>query len=225
MKFKKSLVLLLIIFFFGGIPLFAFHQKNQEIFAEVIEDYLQRNEGTDEIYLQIGQIGKEILRRGFNLSAYTYREHSETHELCFTAVPIWEGGDRVPITFFLYIWPSKDEAAKRPILGGYWASNIHSHPIECAFTVVQRQITQYQFQQASNRSDKIVQKIDRQVFTKGEQEVDLNGSPFIHQMAFEGEGKQPAITLHAYGCTTAKGVRKIFADTGEECAYSEPPHG
>ncbi len=233
MKKKILFALLVVTAFFGvrllfsspiqeaGIENATQHQKNKAIFNSVIEKALQRYPTAETLLLHMGEIGEEARKNGLVLSAYSYVTHPDTGELCFTAIPIWEGGERIPVTFFLYIWPSIGEALKteKAIDNSYYASNMHSHPIPCAFTLLQGSITEYCYLQDKTHPLSPVREVGKKKFYIGEGDVDLNASPFIHQMVFEGEGKKPAITCHAYGKPTASQVMETFRRTHNEHVY------
>lgn len=198
------------------------HKKNKDILAKVIEKMLLRYPEASEFSQHIGEIGKEALKeQGFSLSTYKYKKHPDTGELCFVTLPMWEGRDRVPVTLFFYIWPSKEEALRteKAIDNGYYASNIHSHPISCAFTVLQGSITQYEYTKDDSHLLMPVREVGKKKIHYGEQEVDLNEAPFIHQLVFEDDSKKPAITCHVYGKSTALEVMETFRRTRGEHVY------
>ncbi|MCB1181690.1 MAG: hypothetical protein KDK55_06715 [Chlamydiia bacterium] len=184
-----------------GVKNLKTHKKNQKLFAEIIQAY-----SNEEYFTHISQIGEQALnKKKIDLSSYQYERYPKTKELCFVAVPLWEGKNQADVTYFLYIWPSKKEALKYN-QNDYYATNVHSHPIPCALTVLQGAITEIIFAQTE---EGCIKKKDEKILHEGEMAIDLKKSPFIHQIVNEGDRR--AITLHAYGKKTVKEVRENFA--------------
>ncbi len=221
MRFKAFFISLTLFLFYwqigNGSPI---HEKNREIFAEIINKHLEEQKDLTPLFCNIDLIGKEALQSGLDLSCYTYRVDSETQALRYATFPLWDGKEGCGIIFLLYVWPSQEEALKCCNKDTRYKTNIHSHPIPCAYTVVLGEITELQYQRL-NFCDKSIQFCGKEVFHLGEKSVDLNQRPFIHQLLFEGEGRAPAITLHAYGCSSLESFSRILKATYDQHVYPE----
>lgn len=198
------------------------HERNQQIFSEVIENYLKTHPQTHDLFSNIDLIGKEALQKGLDLSCYTYLTHPQTGALGYTAVPLWEGNSKTNVIFLLYIWPPETEALKRSPNTTHYKTIIHSHPIPCAYTVLSGSITEYCYT-LQNASDKSISCCGKHHFQLGEKSVDLNETQFIHQLVFENEGVAPAITFHVYGCGTLTSLRQIFEKAAPLHEYPSNP--
>jgi hypothetical protein len=195
------------------------HERNREIFAEVVKDYLATYPKDTQIFCDIDLIGKEALQRGLDLSCYTYGTYPQTKGLYYKTFTLWEGEEEgIDVLFLLFVWPSEKEALKCDEKNEWHATTIHSHPIPCAYTVMSRAITECCYQRLSP-CDRRIRLCGKQIFHLGEKGVDLNQEPFIHQLLFEGEGREPAITLHTYGSSSLEKLHHIFAEAQEQHEY------
>lgn len=213
--FSSLLVFLLPCLKGGCCPI---HEKNQEIFAKVIEARLKKQKDPAAFFCDIDLIGKEALQKGLDLSCYSYRINPSTHALSYTRFLLWEGKERGNVIFFLYAWPSQAEALKWCEANRWHKTVIHSHPIPCALTVLLNSITERRYERI-NPFDERIQLCEKQVLRQGEKAVDLNQGPFIHQLLYEGEGIVPAITLHAYGCPSLEELCHL--ENSEQHIYPE----
>jgi hypothetical protein len=194
------------------------HEKNQEIFAEMMRTHLEQQRDRTSFFRDIDLIGEEAQERGLDLSCYTYRTDAEG--VCYTAFPLWEGKEQLEVVFLLFVWPSQGEAFKYCDSRERHATSIHSHPIPCAYTVLSGEITERRYQRL-NECNRDIQFCGKQTFHLGEKGVDLNQDPFIHQLLFEGRGSAPAITLHVYGASSEEKLCRIFTQAQEEHEYSK----
>jgi len=177
------------------------HKENQKL----LQTILSENPNED-----INQIGARLLQRGFYTDAYAVPKLDDETLVEFNCFTLWEGKTR-PVTYFVYVWPSK-EYAESP----YSASNIHSHPITCSFTVLQGSITQNNYEPIAEGS-KVVHKIGQKTFTIGTGDSDNANTPFIHRLC--NLESKTCISLHAYGEPTAKKVMETFRETSSKHTY------
>ncbi len=193
----------------------AKHKQNQQLLEKIIDEELATSKKLSE---RINQIGTRLLQSGFHADAYAVPKLDQHSVVAFNCFTLWEGKSRsIPLTFFVYIWPSEEYALKH--LPAVYASNIHSHPIPCAFTVLQGAITQSNYEPVAAHS-KVVRLIDQQTFAVGTGEIDDSESLFIHQLS--NQGAKTCLTLHAYGEGSAKKVMETFRETGPEHTYHTP---
>lgn len=212
MKLSLFSLLLLVPFSLNGaISDLQIHQKNQVIAAEVAATFLEKG-----IFENIDVLAKELFRREFDVSIYSYDE-----DMNFVNFPIWEGKDKTGITLLIYVWPPEKIALKQHPEKDFYQTTIHAHPICCAFTPLQGSITQISYE---NVGPKAAKPCLFERFTRGDAVFDDNSSLFIHRLVCKDEGGRPAITLHAYGAPTSDAVRHIFQETLERCSYSEISH-
>lgn len=193
------------------------HNNNQKIFAAVINYHLKEQNDISTFFYDIDLIGKEALGKGLDLSCYTYSKNFKTQALSYDDFLLWEGKE---IIFLLYVWPSQEEANKACAKDTSYKTNIHSHPIPCAFTVLQGEITEERYQRL-NFCNKLIQFCGKQIFYPQEKSVDGNPGLFIHQLFYEGKGSAPAITLHAYGCSSFERFAQILKETRDQHVYPE----
>lgn len=187
-------------------------EKNQKIFAELIENMLETQQGASGFFVDIDSIGKEAVEKGLDFSCY-----QDSQSLSYQTFVLWEGKKRCSAVFLLYVWPSEEEALKYRFQG--YKTNIHSHPFPCAYTVLLGEITERRYEQLPDRS---IQLCGKQIFHVGEKAVDINKEPFIHQLLFEGKGtRRPAVTLHVYGCPSLEDLIRIYRETYAEHVYPE----
>lgn len=226
MKFQMLLKIVAFLWIVGAIKLEgqilneSDHIQNQRIFASIIDQELKKlpqsfspNKRAFELSQRIHFFGEQALSQGFNLSAYTYSRYSSPPFLVFAAIPIWEGGkQKIPLTFFVYIWPTESLALETqknaPHPNDYYASDIHRHPISCAFTVLKGQIDQESYTQLRHVSNPLVKQSSCETLRAGQCEIDSGKDESIHRLICRGN--EPAITLHAYGAPSAPEVFRSF---------------
>lgn len=204
----KWLILCLSFFTIGNA---SCHERNNEIICQVIEKYVEQ--APEAVLNSVGMLGRDLLEHGFDLSIYS------PNGLRFATIPLWEGGAQCPLTVILYIWPSKKEVLTHNACQAYFASNIHSHPIDCALTVLQGEVTEHYFQRVEGFQERVVKETGKKTFFKHDQEVDFHPSTFIHQVVCESETEPLAITLHIYGRGSANEVFQEFRRCHSETTY------
>lgn len=182
------------------------HAANQKLLSAIVAEELAH--GAD-LSANITRIADTLLKRGFHKEAYAI---DQSGILSFNCFPLWEGGS-VPLTFFVYVWPSEELALPYR----YYASTIHSHPITCAFAVLQGTLFQKNYVIAH---EKTVRLIDEEAFSVGAGAVDDLQKPFIHQLYSKGSGATPCLSLHVYGLPSAEKVQQSFRDTAAEHTYT-----
>lgn len=222
----------------SGIQDLKLHRENQALFADLIDQQLESIDSSRPAELlrflnyHIHDLGQLILQKGFDLSAYhysTYRDPNLSY-LYFTVTPIWEGKmyarRPLPLTFFLYVWPSESLARQCNSIPNpqddrayYYASDIHSHPITCAFTVLRGRLIQETYSLIQEHPVDI-RKIDEQTFKEGEYCVDDHSGLFIHRLVSRQTGN-PTISLHAYGAGGAYEVIHLFQQHAFQFPYHE----
>lgn len=167
------------------------HRHNQELLQAIIQ-----REDDSNLTNRINQIGAELLKSGFSVDAYAIPNRASYK--CFA---LWEGGT-IPVTFFVYVWPAEE------------GSNIHSHPISCAFTVLQGTLSQNTYELSAKNN---VRLINSKTFQKGEGAIDDIKKPFIHQLT--NKTAEPCLSLHAYGEGSAEKVMQTFIKTSAKHTY------
>lgn len=208
----------------------AKHEKNSKILAQILDEEIaniSQFDGTiQSLYLfsRIDKIAKKLLERGFSQDAYQLPEINDHYIVSFTRLPVWEGGknakNNIPITFFFYLWPNEEYALKflaSSAVNSKYASIIHSHPIYCAFTVLDGSLVQRNFEEVDEKS-RTVSLIDQEILHVGDGTFDDLRNSMIHQIVNKGDHPL-AISLHAYGLPTAKKVVDSFYEEMPRCAY------
>lgn len=194
-------------------------ERNQQIFCEVIKNRFQNQKDIPSFFKEIDLIGQEALQKGFDLSCYQYHVDPCTNAPYYTSFPIWEGKTNCDLVFLIFVWPSEQEALKH-CEASYYKTNIHSHPMPCAFTVMFGEITERCYERA-NLVDKSIIFCGKNIFNFGEKSIDLNQESFIHQLLFEGNKNNFAITLHAYGCCSLEDLTRYLIENRQKHVYPE----
>lgn len=210
------------------------HAANQKLLSTILEEELssfdsQLTSHQKAAYLtsKISQIAEKLFKSGFLADAYKVPSvHQETY-ISFNHFTLWEGGkssqEAIPVTFLVYVWPSQEYVLKFDKSNSnncYYSSKIHSHPITCAFAVLQGTLFQKNFVRATFYPiDRIVRFINEEKFKTFEGAIDDLKSPFIHQMYSKGTGSKPTLSLHAYGLATEDEVMRIFDETDSLHSY------
>ena len=88
-------------------------------------------------------VSAEALARGFSLEAYQLNDPRY-----FEMIPLCDGGDKAA-SLFLFLWPAEEKAKSydAQARSGAYLSNIHSHPIPCAFAVLKGEVTERVFEE------------------------------------------------------------------------------
>ncbi len=203
------------------------HQRNKEILASIIQEELSTlNVTSDEKsrYLsnRIDQIARKLICRGFHKEAYQVPQINHQQAASFNCFALWEGAsqtvDRIPLTFFIYIWPS-EKSSQHYHGGSYhsYQSNIHSHPISCALSVLCGSLTQRCFSR-TDPQNKVVKMVRTDIFNEGEGDIDDLKQPFVHQLCNK-DHEPMTLSLHAYGLASAEQVMNCFRETFAECSF------
>lgn len=206
-------------------------KKNREIFDALLKEALESisrlssREKAKSLSVRIGQIAKKALERGFDPTLYTYNVIQKSGYLAFSTHPLWEGQDKVPVTFRIYVWPSESEAKSRDRIAGdrengFYRSNIHSHPIACALTVIEGSVLQRTFVREDNSLPSAARLLEEKTLHLDEGEFDEADQPFIHQILCNDSRKKADVTLHCYHAPTEKSVDQIFSSTFREHSYT-----
>lgn len=204
------------------------HTYNQSILKKAVENELaclfNENPDTQAAHLRakISQIGQELIRQGFWVDAYQIPQIDQHTVLSFNCFDLWEG-KHIPLTFFVYAWPSKDEALKwnADSQNTRYCTAIHSHPIPCAFTVLFGILTQRSYETISGQGDTKVRMISQERFEPGVGDVDELQDTFIHKLSNEESNSKICLSLHAYGLPTVQKVMSCFRETWGERVYEE----
>lgn len=196
---------------------------SEPVLIKVIEEFLEKkNESTPVekaryISTQLDLIGKEALNRGMDLSNYKIAV-SVTGALSFHMYPVWEGQDYgIPLTLFIYVWPAEGMALKIDPYSKWYASDIHSHPIDCSLTVLRGALVQENY--AAIAHSKKVKLTDSECLIEGALTCDFLDRSSIHRLVCRDPLGEPAVSLHAYGLATAQEVHDCFRNTYEECSF------
>lgn len=201
------------------------HESNQILLNTVLEEELaycasKKTPKEKAAYLsaRISQIADIMLQNGFSTEAYGVPELDQNSIVSFNCFALWEGDknskEKIPLTFFIYIWPSEELALKynseNPQNRRY-GSNIHSHPIPCSFAVLQGTLFQNNYELVSSRfRESKVRFINQEIFQEGEGDVDDLKKPFIHKLYSKGSGTKPSLSLHSYGLSSEEKVMECF---------------
>lgn len=205
------------------------HAFNQKTLNAILEKELKSVANWSAInqanYLsaRITQIAHAMLENGFLAEAYAVPEIDRDSMLFFNCFSLWEGDKNanhpIPLTFLVYVWPSQELALKfhpsHP-QNTHYASNIHCHPIPCAFAVLKGSLNQNNYEQIGKGS---ILLVDEQIFHEGEGDVDDLKKSFIHKLYNKGSNSKMCLSLHAYGLSSKDKVMKCFRETFSECSY------
>lgn len=202
---------------------------NQQILRTVIENELSSLDAespidqANHLLERISHVAEELYVNGFSKDAYQVPSVDEHSIVSFNEFVLWEG-KQIPITFFIYVWPTREFAQKysSECWNCYYGSIIHSHPISCAFAVLEGVLIQRNFELV-DAEKKTARLTDEEVFQRFDGAIDQLGTPFIHQLYAKGTSSLPAITLHAYGLPTGKEVMDSFTTTYALHSFTELP--
>lgn len=213
----------------------AKHEYNQKLLRTLIEKELAAQDESmtpvDQAHYlsaKIKKIAHSLLEHGFSTDAYGIPDFDQNSMISFYAFSLWEGEHNrtgpIPVTFFIYIWPSEKLALKynssNP-LNRYYASSIHSHPIPCSFAVLQGTLTQNNYECVKSHPTKIARFVDEEIFKEGQGDIDDLTKPFIHQLYNKDPDSTVCLSLHAYGLSSEDKVMKCFRETRSNCTYTE----
>ncbi len=211
------------------------HEANQKLLEAVLEKELANLDSSMTLadqanYLstRITKIASTLLKQGFLADAYEIPKSDRNSILSFNCFALWEGERNtkgpIPLTFFVYIWPSEKVALKHNSsnpLNCHYASTIHSHPIPCSFAVLQGALIQKNYECiGSDQVAKSVRLIEEEIFRKGEGHVDNLTKPCIHQLYNKELGSKICLSLHAYGLSSEEKVMTCFTETLSDCTYN-----
>lgn len=206
------------------------HESNQKLLKTVLEQELTRHvsswppvDQANYLSAKITNIAQEIVKKGFSADAYEVPEFDQSSVVSFNCFALWEGQNNatgsIPLTFFVYVWPSEEFALKynpSDPSNRRYSSIIHSHPIPCAFAVLQGAITQNNYEQVSAKG---IRFIDQEIFHEGEGDADDLKRPFIHKLYNRGDHSNVCLSLHAYGLPSSEKVMTCFRETFSRCTY------
>lgn len=213
----------------------AKHACNQRLLEEIVEQELvqsamKRGAEDQATYLssRLQQIVHSLLERGFSVDAYAVPEIDQRAVVSFNCFSLWEGDRQadgaVPLTFFVYIWPSEVYSLKHNSCeprNSQYGSIVHRHPIPCAFAVLSGALSQSTYEeevQASN-NERCIRCIKEEIFQVGEGESDDLRVPFIHKLYNPGTHSTVTLSLHAYRLPSAEKVMNCFRNTFSQCSY------
>lgn len=213
----------------------AKHESNKKLLSIILEKELAQlaskkpSEKAHYLSSRIIHIADALLKKGFFSEAYAIPMEKRDALLSFNSFALWEGdkngSESLPLTFFVYVWPPKHLALQynsSDPQNCYYASIIHSHPIPCAFAILQGTLIQKNYAEVINYPiDKVVRLINEERIQLGQGSVDDLKSPFIHQLYCNDMGSRPCISLHAYGLSSAEKVMHYFKETLSQCTYKD----
>lgn len=212
----------------------AKHEFNQKLLTTILDKELDKLDSNitfidqaNYLSARISKIANTLLKQGFSADAYGVPNFDQNSIISFYCFALWEGEKNtrgaIPLTFFVYIWPSEELALKHSPsnpLNCHYRSTIHSHPIPCAFAVLQGILIQKNYECIrSDPRSKIVRLIDEEIFREGEGDVDDLAKHCIHQLYNRNSGSKICLSLHAYGLSSAEKVMECFKETLSDCTY------
>lgn len=211
---------------------FSKHEANQQILGAILEeeiDLLNAKRSVDKAHdlaKRISQIAEALSAKGFSIDAYQIPDIDQNSIVSFNHFVLWEGGqnrnESIPLTFFVYVWPSKELAQKyyKDSWNSYYGTEIHSHPIACAFALLEGTLIERSYELIDPAKRK-VQLIHEERFEKFEGSIDDLNQSFIHQVYSKANGKAFAVSLHAYGLPTEKQVVEAFEENSHLHTYTD----
>lgn len=211
---------------------FSKHEANQQILGTILEDEIDLLNATQSINKahdlaqRISQIAEALYAKGFSIDAYQVPDIDQNTIVSFNHFVLWEGeqnsGESIPLTFFVYIWPSKELAQKyyTDSWNSYYGTEIHSHPIACAFALLEGTLIERSYE-LIDPAERKVQLIHEERFEKFEASIDDLNKPFIHQVYSKGSGKAFAVSIHAYALPTEKQVVEAFEENSYLHTYTD----
>lgn len=206
------------------------HESNKKALRSILEKELSASKSPEDqarhLSCRIKEIAK-LFKANFLADAYGFPQLGPNSNVTFNRFTLWEGGNdttpEIPLTFFAYVWPSKQFAQtcnpneRTP----YYASCIHSHPIPCALAVLQGTFVQRNYEHvATDAKGKYVRFKNEEIFKEGDGDIDDLKKSFIHRVHGNGPD-QICISLHAYGLPSAAKVMESFERTRSECSFKE----
>lgn len=205
---------------------YAIHQRNQVLFAQIIEQEIKKlpplltaKQQADALNRLIGSIASQALERGLDLSIYQNKT-LDSGEKQFSIVSLWEGGEetqqKIPLTFFLYIWPPEAQARRICRNSIQYATPIHGHPIACALAILKGKLDQETYYPISAKS-LLAKKIKNETLKPGDVVIDDRSSVFVHRLVCRD--KEVAFSLHGYEALNEEAVRQIFSRTYSQYVY------
>lgn len=207
------------------------HKYNQKLLEAILEQELaiyglngKPIDQANHLSRRITQIANALIKNGFLNEAYEMPKADQQSLIAFNCFALCEGKNKnnsIPLTFFVYVWPSKESALKyhkNDSQNHHYASPIHSHPLPCAFAVLDGTLIQKNYEIVTGQT---VRLIEEERFQKGEGDVDDLKNPFIHQLYHPGTSSKLCLSLHAYGLDSAEKVMQCFRETRAEHSYKE----
>lgn len=203
------------------------HANNQKLLKTIIDEELathgqsmQASEKANFLAIRISLIAKELIKKGFSAEAYAIPYLNSGSIVTFDCFTLWEGEkDAIPLSFYMYIWPPVELALRYQDKNAphCYASIIHSHPIPCAFSVLQGTLIQKKYE-VVDRSRKHVRCVSLELFDLGKGEYDDLKQLSIHKLYTKGT---VCLSLHAYGVKSSEDISKCFGETLASHIYYE----
>lgn len=202
------------------------HEANQRILKGILEEEISLLKAkpsinkAHDLAQRISQIAKALSEKGFSIDAYQIPDIDPNSILSFNHFVLWEGeqnsGEPISLTFFVYIWPSEEFAQQyyTDSWNCYYGTDIHSHPIPCAFASLEGTLIQKTYE-LIDPAQRTVKLVNEETFKNFQASMDDLDTPFIHRLYSKGNGKALAISLHAYGLPTEKKVLEAFTEKSD----------
>jgi hypothetical protein len=204
------------------------HELNRDLLKSILDQELamcSHNsvvEQAGHLLRRISHIADLLLKSGFASDAYAVPKIDANSGPVYNRFPLWEGErsrkEPIPLTFFAYVWPSEEYALQyspQDPLSSFYGTLIHSHPIGCAFAVLEGTLVQKSYERVFSTCSiqNGVRLTKEEVFNKLNGDVDDLERPFIHRIYCRGVGSTPAVSLHVYAMPTAEKVMECFEQT------------
>ena len=202
------------------------HASNQKLLEAILKEELAHispeaslNEKSAYLTSRITKIAEKLIQQGFSTAAYGAPVLDKKSTVSFNYFTLWEGGT-IPLTFLVYAWPSEEYALRYNSDNSYYGSSVHSHPITCAFAVLEGRLFQKNYeQQQFYPIEKVVRFLSEDQFNPCEGAIDDLKNPFIHKLYSKGRGDALTLSLHVYGLPTEEQVMQTFEETTAHHTY------
>src|SRR5262249_31900928 len=145
-------------------------------------------------------------------------KNDRMHGLIFQSFPIWEGKIQgIPLTFFIYAWPSERTALGLNPSNRWYCSNIHRHPIPCALTILKGSLVQETYQEVQEKG--VASFKEAESLYEGATVVDDLKEQMIHRLICRDDLGACCLSLHAHSLSSAKEVWDCFSKTFHDSSY------
>lgn len=210
------------------------HDDNKKLLRSIVERELSLQDPVesqeDKAYSlarKISYIAKKLIEGGFFIEAYGIPKLGPYSIVAYNCFELWEGDsyarNPIPLTFFVYVWPSEELALKyqKKNVPRHYGSTIHSHPILCAFAILQGAIIQRNYEIVHTSPElKKVRLVYEETFCEYEGDFDDLKSNSIHQL-YVKRATAPCLSLHAYGLGSCAKVFRCFRETQPQHSYHD----